>query len=100
VNALLASLLVVAAVEGTPRFALQTWTVDGGGTRLAQGGDVLMAGAAGQPDAGAADDGAVRFELQSGFFAEEAPPPGYAILIDGFEWGDTRRWSLRVPAAP
>jgi hypothetical protein len=99
-NALVASLVLVAAVEGVPRFALQSWTVDGGGTRLARGGEVLMAGAAGQPDAGAADDGVGRFELQSGFFAEEAPPPGYAILIDGFEWGDTRRWSLQVPAGP
>jgi hypothetical protein len=92
-----ALLLALVATEGSGRFALAAWTVDGGATPLARAGEAMIAGAIGQPDAGLADDGGTRFALESGFFAEGAPPPAYGILIDGFEWGDTRRWSSQSP---
>lgn len=94
--AALAAALVAGAATGE-RFTLFWSTVDGGGTTVARSGRFLLAGSAGQPDAGRADSGAGPFALQSGFFSEGFPLPAYGIFSDGFELGDSRRWSLQQP---
>ncbi|OQA17675.1 MAG: hypothetical protein BWY63_02303 [Chloroflexi bacterium ADurb.Bin360] len=60
------------AQAGTPAqasagYELGWWTVDGGGTQLA-GGDFLLLGTVGQPEAGNALSGG-GFELGSGFWS-------------------------------
>jgi len=93
--ALAAALL--AGASGGERFTLFWSTVDGGGTNLARSGRFLLAGTAGQPDAGRAESGGAPFALQAGFFSEGFPLPAYAIFVDDFEWGDARRWSVQQP---
>lgn len=53
-------------------YELSWWTVDGGGNQLA-GGDFVLLGTAGQPEAGNALSGG-GFELSSGFW------PGAAVI--------------------
>lgn len=93
---LVAAAIALPGAAGAERFTLFWWTVDGGGETVARSPRFLVAATIGQPDAGAADS-AGDFALQSGFFSAGFPLPAYGILIDGFESGDTRRWSLRQP---
>lgn len=66
---------------------ISKWTVDAGGGAMA-GGAFALAGTAGQPDAGFMTGD---YDLNGGFWGE-------AIIIfrDGFETGDTSRWSQTV----
>ena len=61
---------VLVAVGGSPAddFALDWWTIDGGGEMWTTGGDFELSGTIGQPDAGPAMTGG-DFELTGGFWA-------------------------------
>lgn len=92
------SALLAAGAMGGERFTLFWSTIDGGGATYAHSARFMVAASIGQPDAGLADDGVPVFELQGGFFSEGFPLPAYGIFSDGFEPGDSRRWSAQVPA--
>jgi hypothetical protein len=81
-----------ASVGDPPRdpFALDWWTVDGGGGPVA-GGDFELLATIGQPDAGSALGG--DYLLQGGFLPGE---DGGLPFIDGFESGNTDRWDATV----
>jgi hypothetical protein len=63
------------------------WTVDAGGG-AANNGAFMIKGTAGQPDAGLLTGD---YDLFGGFWGE-----AQALFIDGFESGDTSRWSTTV----
>ena len=93
----LAAASPLCAEESVPKsdpprepFALDWWTVDGGGGPAAGGGFELLA-AIGQPDAGFAIG--ENYLLQGGFL----PGGNLGVLfVDGFETGTTDRWSATV----
>ena len=62
--------LAPAALAGD--FAIDSWTVDGGGEMFSTGGDFSLGGTIGQADAGVMTGG--DFELQGGFWAVAAAP--------------------------
>jgi hypothetical protein len=69
-------------------------TQDGGGAMASCGGGFEVSGTVGQPDAGVATGGT--FAVRGGFW------PGLRrgeIFTDGFETGDTTRWSGAVGGA-
>ncbi|MDX9956703.1 MAG: hypothetical protein RBT75_21570 [Anaerolineae bacterium] len=61
-----------APAQAGDGYELRWWTVDGGGNQLA-GGDFVLLGTAGQPEAGNVLSGG-GFELSSGFW------PGAAVI--------------------
>jgi len=63
------------------------WTVDAGGGS-ASGGSFMVMGTAGQPDAGVLGGD---YDLNGGFWDEATD-----LFADGFESGDTSRWSMTV----
>jgi hypothetical protein len=91
-------LLILAMVE-SPRsqepeearqFELEWWTVDGGGG-ASSGGGYQLGAVIGQPDAGVHAGG--DYELEGGFWPGVSP---LLVFADGFESGDTSRWSQTV----
>lgn len=85
----LVGLLLLPALAGaTPLqggdYRVYPDTLDGGGGR-ATGGDFVVTGSIGQPEAGPSASGDA-FLLRGGFWRGELePPPNGLILIDGFE---------------
>lgn len=71
-------------------FALERWSVDGGGG-FSFGGSYGLHGIVGQPDDGSMTSGG--YVLQGGFF--HAPDPR-SVFSDDFESGTTDRWSATV----
>jgi len=71
-------------------FVLDWWSMDSGGGPSA-GGDFVLLGTLGQPDAGNAVGG--DFVLLGGFLAGGDP---LFIFADDFESGDTSAWSAEV----
>ena len=71
--------LAIAQSSDEPQFTLSWWTVDAGGDSSEEGGYVL-AGTAGQPDAGLLEGGG--FTLGGGFWrgGAVAPPDVYIYL--------------------
>ena len=75
-----AALLVSAA--SAQDFAVDWWTVDGGGEMFTTGGDFELSGTVGQPDANTTVMTGGDFELAGGFW------PGAAAMEPQFELGD------------
>lgn len=71
------------------------WTQDSGGGDASVGGNYRLAGTAGQADAGVLL-AAGGFELRGGFWSG-AGELASLIFEDGFETGNTSRWSIVVP---
>ena len=78
---LLSAVLGLAAAQAGAQFALDWYTVDGGGCSLSAGGSFALGGTVGQPDAGVAEGGG--FTLRGGFWlgglafsSVSDPPPG------------------------
>ena len=66
-----------AAAPLTNGYELVWSTVDGGGIMFSAGGDYVLNGTIGQPDAGAMSAGG--HTLLGGFWGDEAPP--YAVYL-------------------
>ncbi len=66
------AVLLGLAVPASAQFAIDWWTVDGGGG-ASSGGNYALSGTIGQPDAGSMSGGT--FILQGGFWANELAPP-------------------------
>ena len=82
----LLALLLVAGLSSAagPEYAIPRWTVDAGGGRI-EGGDYVLTGTAGQPDAGAPLKGG-DYSLSGGFWAGAAsatptPPPDESVYL-------------------
>ena len=82
----LLALLLVAGLTAAagPEYAIPRWTVDAGGGRL-EGGDYVLTGTAGQPDAGARLKGG-DYSLSGGFWAGAAsatptPSPDESVYL-------------------
>lgn len=73
-----------AASNGDPpRFVMESWTIDGGGTTIAVGGRFVLSGSVAQVDASPQLEGGTRL-LSPGFWTS-AEPVLEQILSDGFE---------------
>jgi len=68
-----------APAQAGAGYELGWWTVDGGGTQLA-GGDFLLLGTVGQPEAGNALSGG-GFELGSGFWSGGALADQHTVFL-------------------
>lgn len=78
---LLTAVAAVAQTEGTPTYAIESYTIDGGGG-TSTGGDFSLSGTVGQPDASpVASTGGV-FSLAGGFWGGGLVD---FIFKDGFE---------------
>jgi hypothetical protein len=75
--------------------AIASWTVDGGGG-YAAGGDLEVEATIGQPDAGLRAGGGMI--LDGGFWGGLVDDG--KIFRDGFETGDTSRWSTTSGGTP
>jgi hypothetical protein len=77
----LLSLGVTAVAQNGDGYAIDRWTVDGGGDRLSgmEGGYTLW-GTVGQPDAGPSLRGG-GYTLASGFWYATAAPTGHALYL-------------------
>jgi len=73
--------LIAAVAVAAEDLAIDWFTIDGGGTTGA-GGDFVLAGTIGQPDAGTVITGG-DFELTGGFWAASAPGPALPGDYDG-----------------
>ncbi|MEN8163743.1 MAG: hypothetical protein ABFS37_06420 [Acidobacteriota bacterium] len=75
-------------------YSISWWTVDGGGG-TSVGGALSLGATLAQPDAGslAGSD----LTLDGGFWSRAMTPPEPPLFSDGFETGDTSRWSSAVP---
>ena len=71
------------------------FSIDGGGAIASSGGQFELAGTVGQPEAGGIMSGG-EFELTTGFWAILPVLEGL-IFEDGFESGDTFRWTFVMP---
>ncbi len=78
----LAVMLALAPVALAQDFAIDWYTVDGGGAMFTTGGDFELSGTIGQPDAGAIMTGG-DFELAGGFWAGAAEEPFCFGDLDG-----------------
>jgi hypothetical protein len=78
----LAVMLVLAPAALAQDFAVDWWTIDGGGAMLTVGGDFELSGTIGQPDAGVVMTGG-DFELAGGFWAGGAEEPFCFGDLDG-----------------
>ncbi len=84
----------VGAAQLKQGYSMSWWTVDGGGGTSA-GGSLSLAATLAQPDAGSlAGPG---LTLDGGFWSRAMTPPEPPLFSDGFETGDTSRWSSGVP---
>jgi hypothetical protein len=75
--------------------AIASWTVDGGGG-YAAGGDLEVEATIGQPDAGLRAGGGM--VLDGGFWGRFVDDG--TVFADGFETGDTGRWSGTTGGTP
>ena len=92
-------MLAALAAPAAAQFALDWYTVDGGGDMWTIGDDFELSGTIGQPDAGVVmigDD----FELVGGFWVIGAPPAGVCVgdlNCDGqVDFGDINPFVLRL----
>jgi len=85
----------VAAVFGGSGYAIPFSTIDAGGG-VSSAATLTLMGSIGQPDAALAENGTDGFLLVGGFRGRGAFAPG-VLFRDGFETGDTTRWSETEP---
>ncbi|MEO1366197.1 MAG: hypothetical protein AAFX50_03390 [Acidobacteriota bacterium] len=87
---MLAGLAAAGLAAAGSGLRVQPLSIDGGGGRSA-GGDFVLHGVVGQPDAGALSGGG--FRIEGGVL-----PGGEAgvLFCDGFESGDTSAWSAAI----
>ena len=85
------SLAEALAQQGVEVYEIPWYTIDGGGG-LSNSNDYELVATVGQVDVGVSSGG--DFDLTAGFWASR---PDLPIFNDGFETGDTSRWSNSTP---
>jgi hypothetical protein len=83
----------LAGVFGNGSFAIPFYSIDAGGGE-STGGPFHLLGTIGQPDASVSSNAAAGFTLVGGFRGRVTD---FTLFRDGFESGDSSRWSATIP---
>jgi hypothetical protein len=83
----------LSSVFGTATYSIPFYSMDAGGGESA-GGQFHLLGTIGQPDAAVLTNAGAGFTLVGGFRGRLTD---FALFRDGFESGDSSRWSDTIP---
>jgi hypothetical protein len=81
------------SVLGSGTYAVPFYSLDAGGG-ASSGGEFQLLGTIGQPDAAVVSDAATGYTLVGGLRGRLTD---FALFRDGFESGDSSRWSATIP---